>query len=360
MPALSIMIKPASSACNMRCRYCFYHDVANLREQAGMGMMSFETAKAVIDSALAYCGGEEITIAFQGGEPLLAGEEFYRRFFEYADMVCGGVKINYGVQTNGTLMTEDMARLFAERGVLAGLSLDGGEEDNAFRVKADFSPAFKDVMRASEIMDKAGVSYNVLSVVTGKLADNIERVYAFFKECGFKYLQFIPCLRPLGSKEEGELYMTNEQYAHFLTALFRLYVRDIERGDYVSIRRFDNWVRMLRGEQFEECGVGGFCTRQFVVEANGNVYPCDFYCLDKWLLGNINTTSFEQMARSPLAQNFIASSFIMPSRCANCEYFDLCRGGGCKRARTSYDYCSAYKEFFASAKEDFARLTARF
>ena len=180
---------------------------------------------------------------------------------------------------------------------------------------------------------------------------------ALAKECGFKYLQFIPCLRPLGSKEEGELYMTNEQYAHFLTALFRLYVHDMERGDYVSIRRFDNWVRMLRGEQFEECGVGGFCTRQFVVEANGNVYPCDFYCLDKWLLGNINTRSFEQMARSPLAQNFIASSFIMPSRCANCEYFDLCRGGGCKRAHTSYDYCSAYKEFFASAKEDFARLT---
>ena len=248
----------------------------------------------------------------------------------------------------------------AERGVLVGLSLDGGEEDNAFRVKADFSPAFKDVMRASEIMDKAGVSYNILSVVTGKLADNIERVYAFFKECGFKYLQFIPCLRPLGSKEEGELYMTNEQYAHFLTALFRLYVCDMERGDYVSIRRFDNWVHMLRGEQFEECGVGGFCTRQFVVEANGNVYPCDFYCLDKWLLGNINTRSFEQMARSPLAQNFIASSFIMPSRCGKCEYFDLCRGGGCKRARTSYDYCSAYKEFFTSAKEDFARLAARF
>ena len=360
MPALSVMLKPASSACNMRCKYCFYHDVAQSREQLSFGAMSKKTACALIDSALEFAGGESVYFSFQGGEPLLAGKEFFRFFFERVDKSKGKTRINYAVQTNGTLIDEEWAELFAASGALVGLSLDGGRDDNAFRMRADFSPAFNDIMRGASLLQAAGAQFNVISVVTGKLADNIERVYAFFKECGFKYLQFIPCLRPLGSKEEGELYMTNEQYAHFLTALFRLYVHDMERGDYVSIRRFDNWVRMLRGEQFEECGVGGFCTRQFVVEANGNVYPCDFYCLDKWLLGNINTRSFEQMARSPLAQNFIASSFIMPSRCANCEYFDLCRGGGCKRARTSYDYCSAYKEFFASAKEDFARLTARF
>lgn len=358
MPALSVMIKPASSACNMRCGYCFYHDVANLRSRAELGIMDTSTARAVIDSALDYCGGESISFAFQGGEPLLAGADFFKEFFAYAKKRCKGVKIYYGIQTNGTLLTEETAELFAANGALVGLSLDGGEEDNSCRVHADLSPSFGDVMKAAEILRRAGTEFNVLSVVTGRLADNIERVYSFFKSHGFRYLQFIPCLRPFEGGE-GELYMTNEQYAHFLTTLFRLYARDFLNGDYVSIRRFDNWVRLYRGEKFEECGVGGFCSRQFVVEGNGNVYPCDFYCLDEWLLGNINSSSFAQMAECRLAKKFITSSLVMPARCARCEYFNLCRGGGCKRARTSFDYCEAYKKFFTGSQELFRRISEK-
>ena len=116
----------------------------------------------------------------------------------------------------------------------------------------------------------------------------------------------------------------------------------------MSIRRFDNWVRLYRKEKFEECGVGGFCGRQFVVEGGGNVYPCDFYCLDEWLLGNINERGFDELAKTELSENFIKQSLAMPQRCRECPYFFLCRGGGCKRARTSYDYCKAYKAFFSS------------
>ena len=95
MPALSVMIKPASSACNMRCGYCFYHDVANLRSRAELGIMDTSTARAVIDSALDYCGGESISFAFQGGEPLLAGADFFKEFFAYAKKRRKGVKIYY-------------------------------------------------------------------------------------------------------------------------------------------------------------------------------------------------------------------------------------------------------------------------
>ena len=64
----------------------------------------------------------------------------------------------------------------------------------------------------------------------------------------------------------------------------------------MSIRQFDNWVQMYVGRQPEQCGVCGHCMHQFVVEGNGNVYPCDFYCLDEWLLGNINSDELETMA----------------------------------------------------------------
>lgn len=348
MADISVMLKPASSACNMRCKYCFYHDVADMREQFTQGPMSEKTARAAIDSAIKTADGGSVYFSFQGGEPLLAGKDFFRSFFSYAKKQQGNVKIYYAVQTNGTLIDKEWADMFAENGVLAGLSLDGNAEDNFYRMRADFSPAYNDIMRAAGILKERGVQFNILTVVTGRLADNIERVYKFFAQNNFKYLQFIPCLRPFGSSEESPLYMTNEQYARFLITLFNLYVKDYMRGNYVSIRRFDNWVRLYRKEKFEECGVGGFCGRQFVVEGGGNVYPCDFYCLDEWLLGNINERGFDELAKTPLSENFIKQSLTMPQRCRECPYFFLCRGGGCKRARTSYDYCKAYKAFFSA------------
>lgn len=34
------------------------------------------------------------------------------------------------------------------------------------------------------------------------------------------------------------------------------------------------------------CGIHGHCQPQLVVESDGSVYPCDFYCLDEYRIGN--------------------------------------------------------------------------
>ena len=84
MPAISIMIKPASGRCNLRCKYCFYHDLTKNREIADYGIMDIDTAKRIIDSAVDFAKGDNIYFTFQGGEPLLAGKEYFLRFFEHA------------------------------------------------------------------------------------------------------------------------------------------------------------------------------------------------------------------------------------------------------------------------------------
>lgn len=70
MPPISIMIKPASSTCNMRCKYCFYNDVAKNRETPSHGAMSLQTAETVVKKAFAYADGNPVWFNFQGGEPL--------------------------------------------------------------------------------------------------------------------------------------------------------------------------------------------------------------------------------------------------------------------------------------------------
>ncbi|MDO4521109.1 MAG: radical SAM protein, partial [Erysipelotrichaceae bacterium] len=109
MPAknISVMIKPASSLCNLRCRYCFYADISENREIASSGIMSEETCDTVI-ARIAEALGERGTanISFQGGEPTVAGLPYFVHFTEKMKEY-PGIKVNYALQTNGTLIDED-------------------------------------------------------------------------------------------------------------------------------------------------------------------------------------------------------------------------------------------------------------
>ncbi len=349
MPQLSLMIKPASGLCNMRCKYCFYGDVKNLRQQADFGMMTEETAENLIKKALDFADGEQISFAFQGGEPTLHGIDFFKFFVEkVGELNVKKSKIYYSIQTNGTTVDEEWCDFFVKNGFLVGLSLDGDRNGNRFRKLADGGFSFPVVEKAAELMEEKGVDFNILIVLTGYAAKHAEEAYAYFKKKGWKYLQYIPCLRPFGSTDEGEAYMTVDDYSAFLIKIFNKYVKDYADGNYVSIRLFDNWVNMYLGKMPEQCGLLGGCARQFVAEANGNVYPCDFYCLDEWLLGNVNTSGFTEMANSPTALKFVRNSVNTPEKCKKCPYFGLCRSGGCKRQRADRDYCEAYRRFFSA------------
>ena len=125
MPPLSILIKPASSACNLRCAYCFYADEASARAVPNFGLMSQAVSHALIEKAAGAAEGS-VTFLFQGGEPTLAGLDFYRDFVSYErETVPAGLAVRYAIQTNGILLDEAWCRFFRENRFLVGLSLDG-------------------------------------------------------------------------------------------------------------------------------------------------------------------------------------------------------------------------------------------
>lgn len=347
MPPLSMMIKPASSLCNLSCEYCFYRDVSEHREHLGFGMMDKNTAYTLIKKSLEFANGESAAFAFQGGEPTLAGLDYFKFFVDTVnELNTKNSRVFYSIQTNGTTINGEWADFFAQNHFLVGLSLDGDYDGNKFRKKPSGENSYYKITSAAQILTKHNVDFNILTVLTGYCAENGERIYKYFRSKGFRYLQFIPCLRPFGSTEQSELYMTSEQYADFLIKVFNLYVKDYVRHQYVSVRQFDNWVRSYLRQPTEQCGIMGHCTHQFVSEANGNIYPCDFYCTDKYLLGNINVTDLSEMVNSKIARDFIRESLIVPERCKKCNVYPVCRAGGCKRTQLSEDYCNAYKRFF--------------
>jgi len=172
---------------------------------------------------------------------------------------------------------------------------------------------------------------------------------------------------PLGEKPGGNEYsLTPERYAHFLKTVFDLWHKDLTENNYISVRNFDNYVQMAAGYPPESCGMSGVCTCYFVIESNGGVYPCDFYVLDEWLLGNIKEKGFDELIKTEAAGRFVESSKHINDNCKLCRWYSLCRGG-CRRTREPFEggkpalnyYCPSYKEFFDYAGERINNIAKR-
>ncbi len=368
MPPLSLLIKPASSLCNLRCEYCFYHASANQRQTACYGMMTPELTEQLVIKALAYADGV-CTFAFQGGEPTLVGLDFYKALVALQKLHNKkGVRIHNALQTNGVLIDEAWAAFLAENRFLVGLSMDGPKEvHDALRKDGGGEGSHAAAMRAARLFDRYGAEYNILTVVSRASARHAAKVYGFFKKNGFRYQQYIPCLDPLGEAPFGYAHsLTPERYAQFLKTTFDLWYRDLMANDYVSIRGFDNYVRMAAGHPPESCGMAGVCAGYFVIESDGGVYPCDFYVLDEWRMGNVQDCSFDELARSDAAKRFVETSRHVDEACRGCRWFSLCRGG-CRRNREPFadgrpvlnSLCPAYRAFFDHAGERIVSLADR-
>ena len=143
---VSFLIKPASSLCNMRCRYCFYYDVADHRNVRSFGIMKEETMKVLVDKALELGDDSDISFHFQGGEPTVAGLVFFEKFVSYVRQKKTNQTVHYALQTNATLLDEKWIDFFYKNRFLIGVSLDGYQEmHNYFRKDCQNKDTYKTV-----------------------------------------------------------------------------------------------------------------------------------------------------------------------------------------------------------------------
>lgn len=368
MPSIQLLIKPASGNCNMRCRYCFYIDEMQNRETSNYGLMSLDTLETLVKRVLAYAESQ-CTFAFQGGEPTLVGLDFYKRLMEFQQKYnVNNVRISNAIQTNGYAVTEEWADFLAENHFLTGLSLDGIiHTHDAYRLDASGQGTFAKVMNAARLFDERKVEYNILTVVNRKTAERISRIYQFYKKNHWRYQQYIACLDPLEEPCGSHDYsLTPELYGDFLVQLFDLWYLDLLKDEQPYIRMFENYIGILMGYPPESCDQRGCCSIQYVVEADGSVYPCDFYVLDKYRMGSIQENSMEELTENGSRLGFVEASLNTAEACQKCPYGFLCRGG-CRRNRQldqagtlgeNY-FCPAYQKFFQAALPRMEQIAAR-
>lgn len=138
------------------------------------------------------------------------------------------------------------------------------------------------------------------------------------------------------------------QFAHNYER--NLWRRELGSGHYVSIWLFENIMQMALGQFPSQCGMLGRCAPQFVVEADGSVYPCDFYALDEHRVGDIRTDELEAMATCETMRAFLDEPRRACSQCASCPFEGICHRN-CKRLNIAYydeGYCGL-REFLEYA-----------
>lgn len=376
MAPLSFLIKPVSGSCNLRCSYCFYADERAKGGTSSFGSMTRETMHAIVDCGLREAEGS-LHLSFQGGEPTLRGLAFYQDLTAYVKQALvekqtfedrptsrakqhsgrkrSPVTVQYSLQTNGLLLDDDWCSWLHENNVLVGLSIDGPKElHDRYRRSAEGAGSYAAVLRAAERLRRHGVAFNTLTVVTEDAARKGQRIANFFEKQGFRYQQYIECLDPLDEPAGQHTYsLTPARYGEFLKASFDAWYQAFQAGRYVYNRYFENLLMILAGQVPESCALRGSCVPQWVIEADGSVYPCDFYVLDEWKLGMIQTDSLAEMERRRTALGFLEASCKVPEQCQACSVYALCRNG-CRRNRLLENggvnrFCAAYQSFLPYA-----------
>ncbi len=375
MPPIHVMVKPASGLCNLRCSYCFYADEMKNRSRTDYGIMSLQTLENVVSRVLEFAE-RSCTIAFQGGEPTLAGLDFYRELLRLEEKHnIRKLPVSHALQTNGFLLDQEWCSFFAENRFLIGLSVDGIKATHdVYRKDAEGRDTYFHTLEAAGMLRAAGADFNVLTVVNARTAPKIRRIYENYRRLGFEWQQYIACLSPMGEAgHEQEYSLKPEVYGQFLIDLFELWYLDLQKGRQPYVRQFENYVGILLGRQPESCEQRGGCSFQSIVEADGSVYPCDFYCLDEYRLGNFNEDDMQTILCRLEESRFLQDSMNHTAACRECPYFFLCRGG-CRRHREEGNsfsgggrenrFCKAYKMFFDAClpklKEIAGRVSGRF
>ena len=362
----SILVKPVSADCNLHCTYCFYHERPTdpYQEIRGRHVMDDVTLRALIREGMRAMP-RAATFGWQGGEPTLTGIDFFRRVVQYQQQYGRpGQYVSNGVQTNGTLIDDEWATLFAQYSFLLGVSLDGPKQwHDHYRIRANGSGSYDLVMRGIEVLHRHNAEFNILTVLNNVTADHPQEIWEFMLEKGFHYLQFIPCVeRDPTTGDLTDFSVSPQQFGDFLCQVFDLWHNDGQ--PLASVRLFDNLLLAYAGHGPQVCQFQQECGDYVVVEYNGDVYPCDFYVQSNLRLGNIHEGHLHELAASPPAVAFRKRKRSGDPACGSCPWLHICNHG-CPLMRDHNPYdnthylCRAYQQFFAYSEERLRQLSVR-
>jgi uncharacterized protein len=359
MNPFQLLIKPVSFNCNLRCTYCFYLRVKELYPKVKKPKMNEKVLETIISQFMGYRFKESI-IGWQGGEPTLAGLDFFKKVVslqqKYGKL---GQIIGNALQTNGILVDEEWCKFLHEYKFLVGLSLDGHKSvHDKYRKSIGRKSVWEKVMNAADMMRKYQVEFNILCVISKANVNRVKEVFNFFIDNGFFYLQFIPALEVDEQGKKASFSISSSQYGKFLCELFDLWKNS---PNQVSIRLFNTILAKILGHPEGFCVLEQNCADYLLIEWNGDVYPCDFFAKESYKIGNVLDQDLASLLEKR-DNTFGKLKGKLAKDCLSCNWLPYCYGG-CIKDRIFVDnphpektyYCEGLKMFFEYSHEWFLK-----
>ncbi len=357
MKPFSLLVKPASADCNLRCAYCFYLDRCELYPGTPQHRMDDAVLETLVRGYMATSQPQYV-FGWQGGEPTLMGLPFFERVVALQQQYGrSGCAVANGLQTNGTSLTEALAGHLARYQFLTGVSVDGPAAlHDRFRRSADGHATHAQVLKGIACLRQNRAEFNVLTLVSQANVAHPETVYTYLRdELGVNYHQYIECVEFDAEGRLRPFAVSAQEWGGFLCRLFDCwYAHDTHR---VSVRLFDTVLAKLVDGVDTTCASGRSCSDYFVVEYNGDVYPCDFHVRPDLRLGNVRHDSWESLQATPAYVAFAARKCCWNAACAACPYLRLCNGD-CPKNRGGPEIgdprrlshlCAGWRQFYAHA-----------
>ena len=363
----AVMAKPIGSLCNMRCSYCYYlgKDSQNMRPE--QLRMKPELLERFIRQYIEGNTGPVVSFTWHGGEPTLAGLDFFRLAVELQKKYLpDGWECWNNIQTNGLLLDEQWCDFLAENHFDVGLSIDGARlVHDKYRHDAGGGPTYDRVAAAAERLTKRGIKPDLLCTVTSDSARDPISVYRGLKELNTGWMQFIPIVR---WEEDGSVTpdsVTPEGYGRFLSDIFDQWIMyDIGR---TQVQLFAETAGVLSGRSPGLCWMAPECGRVLIVEKDGSVYSCDHFVDKEHLLGNISQDELCDLVELPEQVKFgKGKRENLTRQCKECRWLPMC-GGGCPKDRYAeskygesgqYYLCAGLDMFFSDSVPKLDRLIA--
>lgn len=312
-----------TQSCNLRCKYCF-RDFESINKK----IISEDMIEKICSYITNYCKKNKIyniTIQPWGGEPLLCIDQILsiKKFFDHSE-----IKAKIIVETNGTLITSQMADILHQNEINIGISLDGCKSIHDFqRTYLNGMPTFDDIMKGIENLNNVGHSYGILAVVTNYSAEKVEEILDFFakvlKRKSFKFNMIHP-----SENDNFNMAFDINKASVFAEKLVNKLVSLNEERYYIKessiVQKLGYLLNFNRFCKTQGCQYGNY---QVSFDSNGNIYPCELTQHPEEILGNIKNDS--NLRELILNSNKNQSFFIkeQEKQCKECDFWCGCRGG---------------------------------
>lgn len=297
-----------SEACNLKCLHCYQEDHIPIQ-------LEFDKLLNILDQYRELLKDLKVRghINLTGGEPLCSPY-----FFKILDEFYKDREIySFSILTNGTLITEEIARKISEyKPTYVQLSLEGGKKINDYvRGKG----IYKKVGQVVKILKKNNIYVSISFTATKLNYKEFPKVVKYAEKLKVDNVwsdRFIP----LGSSHDEEFLMSKDETQEYFDIMQKERMR-------LKNKKSRTTVAMYRALQFQKtfdfpyrCTAG---STLLTVMENGDLVPCRRMPI---VVGNLLKDNMLDLYKNhPILQDLQKEK--IPDECKTCEHAQLCKGG---------------------------------